>query len=52
MKKILFAAIAIVAVSFSACGGQTNGSIASSDTDIVTVDTLDSVAVDSIICTE
>ena len=48
MKKLVFMACAVFALSFMSCGNQTTKSAASSDSDSVTVDTLDSVAADSV----
>ena len=54
MKKLVFAFIATVAMTFAACGGQTAPAQSTTDSDSVVVDSLadslvvDSVAVDSV----
>jgi hypothetical protein len=49
MKKLLFAFVACVAMTFAACGGQTAPAQIASDSDSVVVDSLaDSLAVDSV----
>jgi hypothetical protein len=49
MKKILFAFIAMTAMTFAACGGQTASNQTATDSDsIAVVDSIDSVVVDSI----
>jgi hypothetical protein len=48
MKKLLFAFIATVAMTFAACGGQTASNQTATDSDsIAVVDSIDSIAVDS-----
>ena len=48
MKKLLFAFIATVAMTFAACGGQTASNQNATDSDsIAVVDSIDSIAVDS-----
>ena len=48
MKKLVFAFIAMAAMSFAACGNSTaNGG--ANDTDSVAVDSVDTVAVDSVV---
>ena len=48
MKKILFAFIAMTAMTFAACGGQTASNQTATDSDsIAVVDSIDSIAVDS-----
>lgn len=50
MKKLLFVFVASVAMTFAACGGQTAPAQTSVDSDsVVVVDSLDSVAVDSVV---
>ena len=44
MKKVLF-----LFVAFVACGGQTAGTVSATDSDSVVVDSLDTVAVDSVV---
>jgi hypothetical protein len=47
MKKLVFAFLATVAMTFAACGGQTAGTASTVDSDSVAVDTIDTV-VDSV----
>lgn len=48
MKKILFVAVAFVAMCFASCGGCTNGSNSANDTDtVVTSDTVDTLTCDT-----
>lgn len=48
MKKLLFAFIATLAMTFAACGGQTASNQTATDSDsIAVVDSIDSIAVDS-----
>ena len=48
MKKIVFLFVAaMMAVTFSACGGQTNAT-ASVESDSTVVDSIDSIVVDSV----
>ena len=47
MKKLVFMACAVFALSFMSCGNQTTKSAGASDSDTTTVDTLDSVSTDS-----
>lgn len=48
MKKLLFAFIATVAMTFAACGGQTASNQTATDSDsIAVVDSIDSITVDS-----
>ena len=49
MKKLVFMAC-LMAMTFAACGGQTNGTTSANDSDSVVVDSLaDSLAVDSVV---
>ena len=50
MKKILFIAFAVVAVSFTSCGNKTNSTEAADSTvvDSAVVDSVDTVAVNTI----
>lgn len=48
MKKLVFMFICLVAMTFAACGNQTNGSASQNDTDNVTADSVDSAVVDSV----
>ena len=49
MKKLVFAFIAMTAMTFAACGGQTASNQTVTDSDsIAVVDSIDSVVVDSI----
>ncbi len=48
MKKLVFMFICLVAMTFAACGNQTNGSASQNDTDTVTADSVDSAVVDSV----
>ena len=51
MKKILFVAVAFVAMCFASCGGCTNGSNNVSDSDtVVLLDTVDTLACDTQVC--
>ena len=48
MKKLVYAFIATVAMTFAACGGQTASNQTATDSDsIAVVDSIDSIAVDS-----
>lgn len=47
MKKLVFMFIAMVAMTFAACGNKTVGTASQNDSDTVVVDT-DSIAVDSL----
>ena len=47
MKKLIFMVCAAFALSFMACGNRTTKAAGASDSDTVTVDSLDSVATDS-----
>ena len=48
MKKLVFAVVAMFAMTFASCGnGQTSKATSSNDTDSVAVDSVDSVSVDS-----
>ena len=51
MKKILFAAVMVVVMTFASCGNQTKSAEAldSASVDTTVVDTIDTVAVDSIV---
>jgi hypothetical protein len=50
MKKLLFAFIATVAMTFAACGGQTASNQTATDSDsIAVVDSIDSITVDSVV---
>lgn len=48
MKKLLFVMVAMVAMSFAACGGHTDAPATVNDSDTVVVDTVDTVSVDSV----
>lgn len=48
MKKIMFFA-AMLAMSMVSCGNKTDGATSAADTDTVVVDSVDSVAVDSVV---
>ena len=45
MKKLVFAFIATVAMTFAACGGQTATETVANDSDSIAVDSLDSIEV-------
>lgn len=48
MKKLVFAVVAMFAMTFASCGNcQTSKATSSNDTDSVAVDSVDSVSVDS-----
>lgn len=47
MKKLIFMVCAAFALSFMSCGNKTTKTAGASDSDTVTVDSLDSVATDS-----
>ena len=47
MKKLFFAVMSMVAMTFASCGNQTTSSSNVNDSDTVTVDSLNSVGVDS-----
>ncbi len=50
MKKLVFAFIATVAMTFAACGGQTASNQTATDSDsIAVVDSIDSITVDSVV---
>lgn len=54
MKKILFTALAVVAMGFASCGNQTNpsetvDSTAVDTVDTVITDTIESIAVDTMV---
>ena len=50
MKKLVFAFIAMTAMTFAACGGQTASNETATDSDsIAVVDSIDSIVVDSIV---
>lgn len=50
MKKLVFAFIATVAMTFAACGGQTATETVATDSDSVAIDSLDSIeTVDSFV---
>ena len=50
MKKLVFAFIATVAMTFAACGGQTATEAVATDSDsVAVVDSLDTIAVDTIV---
>jgi hypothetical protein len=50
MKKLVFAFIATVAMTFAACGGQTATETVATDSDsVAVVDSLDTIAVDTIV---
>jgi len=50
MKKLVFVATLVVAMSFAACGGKTASNQTATDTDsIAVVDSIDSVTVDSVV---
>ena len=48
MKKLVFMFICLVAMTFAACGNQTNGSASQNDTDSVSADSVDAAGVDSV----
>lgn len=61
MKKLVFMIVAFVAMSFAACGGQTNSSASIDSTATDTIDTIDvvdtievvdTIATDSVITVE
>ena len=47
MKKLFFSVMSMVAMTFVSCGNQTTSSSNVNDSDTVTVDSLNSVGVDS-----
>lgn len=47
MKKLIFMVCAIFALSFMSCGNKTTKVAGASDSDTVTVDSLDTIAADS-----
>ena len=47
MKKLFFAVMSMVAMTFVSCGNQTTSSSNVNDSDTITVDSLNSVGVDS-----
>lgn len=51
MRKLVFAIVAMVGITFAACGGQTASTTSTNDSDSVAVDTVtvDSVATDSVV---
>ena len=52
MKKLVFAFIAMVAMTFAACGGQTATETVATDSDSVAVDSIEvveTILVDSIV---
>jgi hypothetical protein len=49
MKKLVFMFVAFVAMTFAACGGKTPTTASANDSDSVVVDSLDSIAVDSVV---
>ena len=50
MKKLVFMMVALVAMSFAACGGQTDGTASVNDSDsVAVVDSIDSIAIDSVV---
>ena len=50
MKKLVFMFVAMVAMTFAACGGQTPATASANDSDSVVVDSIvDSLAVDSVV---
>lgn len=49
MKKLVFVATLVVAMSFAACGGQTPATASANDSDSVVVDSIDSIVVDSVV---
>ena len=51
MKKLVFMVCAVFALSFMSCGNKTAKVAGASDSDTVTVDSLDSVATDSAVST-
>ena len=48
MKKIVFMFVAMVAMTFAACGNKTAKSISTSDSDTTIVDSVDSATADSV----
>ena len=50
MRKLVFAFLATVAMTFAACGGQTAGTASANDSDSAIVDSIDSIlTVDSVV---
>ena len=49
MKKLVFLFVAMVAMTFAACGGQTVGTASTNDSDSVIVDSIDSILADSVV---
>ena len=47
MKKLFFAVMSMVAMTFASCGNQTTSSSNVNDSDTVVVDSLNSIGVDS-----
>lgn len=52
MKKLIFMVCAAFALSLMSCGNKTTKSVGASDSDTVTVDSLDSVVADSTAATK
>lgn len=48
MKKLIYVFMAFAAISFASCGQKTVENDATTDSDSVVVDTVDSVVVDSL----
>lgn len=50
MKKLVFAVMAMFAMTFASCGnGKTSNAVTSNDSDTVVVDSTDSVNADSVV---
>lgn len=51
MKKLVFMVVTMVAMTFAACGGQTNATTSANDSDSVVIDStiVDSLTVDSVV---
>ena len=49
MKKLVFVFMAVVAMTFAACGNKTAGTASVNDSDSVVVDSLDTISLDSMV---
>lgn len=50
MRKLVFAVMAMFAMTFASCGnGKTSNAVASNDSDTVAVDSTDSVKADTVV---
>lgn len=49
MKKLVFMFAAFAAISFASCGSKTETPVEANDSDSVAVDTVDTVASDSVV---